>query len=788
MSRAETAAGPHRDAASSCPHRHFTGRRCAGTVLPTGYCDHCGRHASDKRLTALPEDPRDFGPAGLLTLPGREPKPAESRLVDPASPLRVAMKCPDEKCGIPLVPPYTEGEVPTEGHCPACGSAYSYKPELTRGTRLNQYRIEGPIAHGGQGWVYLAHDDHLDEYVAIKGLLNRYEHDGTKLADLERRNLVAIRHPRIVQIRDYIASVEGGQVTGGHIVMDDVGDGTLARILEEVRLGDTVLDIEHVATYGCQILEAMHHLHAGGDRVFVYADMKPSNVVHHEDGVKVIDMGGVREQGGGSVLPAHVTERYRAPETDSGRPPTVAHDLHTVGATLREMAELAVAEVPGLGTASFRGVVERAMRERPEERFTDAREMRVQLRGALREIRALRGKNDPPEPSECFRPSKWLPGARLGTVPGIEHWLTRPRRDRYEPPTAPVLDLGTPTPTEIAEGLPVPRPYPGDPQATRFEVSSGYDPKTLLARGADDPPSVEICLHNMRVLLGRDTPEDLDRAEAELERAESIPGPAPVRRWRLAWHRGLLALCRAGLGGDQARITEARNHFKLVNDELPGEYAPKLALAHCAERLGDDAFRPTAAELYKAVFVRNPAHGGAALGLARIALRAHDRAAALAELGRVGEGTLHHSFARIASLRIRAARLAGDGGGGGGAARGDALPRPEDVDAVLAEVPALVGLSPGAGEPSLSKEDELRLRIELYEWKLDAVHRLSRGAGGAAEPRRLTGRELRRLGEPERRLRSELESLYRQLAFHQGATAQDEVVDLMHAIRPQTGF
>lgn len=768
---------------TACPHRRFSGARCGGTVLPTGYCCDCGRAEDASELPVLPENPRDLGPDELLALPQRVSRPPEERLIDPEAPLRISMACSSAECGITFAPPYTEGPVPMEGHCPVCGRPYSYRPELAEGEMLrDQYRIMGPIAHGGQGWVYLAEDTHLGDVVAVKGLLNRYERDGARLADVERQNLVAIRHPRIVQIRDFVARSDAdGQVTGGYIVMDDVGDGTLQKVVEETRRGETVLDIEHVAAYGCQILEAFVHLHAGRERVFVYGDMKPSNVVHHEDGVKVIDLGGMREHGQ-SRPPAHVTPPYMAPETAFSPGLTVAHDLHTVGVTLRELGGWAVDKVPGLGTASFWKVVERAVRTDPGKRFADAREMAGQLRGALREIRALRGKTDPPEPSDYFRPSPQLLGARLGTVPGIEHWLERPRRFRYEPPVAPALDLGAPTPAEIARCLPVPRRYPGDPQTARFEVSSGYDPGQLLDQEDREPRSVEICLHNVRVLLGRNTEDDLNRAQLELDTADSIPGPSAVRRWRLEWHRALLALRTAGLHDDPRQVAEARTHFAQVHLELPGEYAPKLALAYCGERLGDDRAGPTAKELYEAVFARNPAHGGAALGLARLALRAGDRRAALDVLGRVRPGTLDHTVARIASLRIRAARLPGER---------DQLPAPADVDAALAELAGLVRQTPGAGEPSLSEDEALRLSTELHEWKLDALRSLDDRPGPAGgDARRLYIRSLGRMSAAERELRRRLESHYRQLAVRnrESAAAHEHLVDLLHAIRPQTVF
>lgn len=227
---------------TSCPHRRFTGAPCGGTVLPTGYCAQCGRATeTDSGLPQLPEKPMEFGPRDLLALPEREPRAPEERLISPEAPLRIWMTCSSGDCGITFAPPYTEGPVPLEGYCPACGERYSYRPELAKGDVLRgQYEIIGPIAHGGQGWVYLAQDTNLGDMVAVKGLLNRYEQDGARLADVERRNLVAIRHPRIVQIRDFVRRRdESGKVTGGYIVMDDVGDHTLQAVVEETRRGSS---------------------------------------------------------------------------------------------------------------------------------------------------------------------------------------------------------------------------------------------------------------------------------------------------------------------------------------------------------------------------------------------------------------------------------------------------------------------------------------------------------------------------------------------------------------------
>lgn len=761
-----------------CPHRRFTGAPCEGAVRSTGYCDTCGRDETAPGLPPLPAAPEDHGPAGLLELPLLDPGSPAERLAAAERPVRIAMTCSAKACGTAFGPPYTAAPPPDEGHCPVCGAPYSYRPELTKdGPPLqDQYRIRGPIAHGGQGWVYLAEDTHLEDFVAVKGLLNRYAERGAAQAGEERRSLVAIRHERIVQIRDFVSTANpDGTVSGGYIVMEDVGDRTLSALVESVRQGAFVLDIEHVITYGCQILEALAHLHGMG---FLYGDMKPSNVIHHLDGIKVIDLGGVRKAGSADPPPV-ITPWFAAPETHSASPLTVAHDVHTVGVTLAELAGWAVGDdVPGLGTSSFRLVVERATAPDPEQRFGSADDMAGQLRGVLREIRALRGKRDQPEPSAYFTPSTELLGARLGSVPDYAHWLRRPLHSRRETPRAPALDAGRPTPTEIARRLPVPRPYPGDPQAARFGVSS-YDPGQPLAQPAEGERSVEICLHNARLLLGEEDEDALARARAQVEAAAAIPGPGPVRQWRLSWHRGLVALRAADVLVPDAALEErdamleaAHGHFAAVHRALPGEYAAKLALAYCAEQLGParrPADGPSAYELFRAVHARNPSHVGAALGLARLALARGDRAAAVEVLDLVPDESRDHTVARVAALRIRAARLA---------AGERPLPDEADIDAALTAL---------AGPVVSGDEAGWLLRTELYEWKLDAV----RAGAGSPAPRR----GWLRMGLPpppvpgERAVRAELEQCYRWLARQRQRPAEYErLIDLSHAVRPQTRF
>ncbi len=754
-----------------CPHRRVTGAPCPGRVLFTGYCGTCGRHEEAQPLPPLAPHPAGNGPAGFLELPLQRPSSPADRKKDPGLP--AVMRCSSQKCGIRFFPPYVSGPVPPKGHCPRCNTPYFYEPdEFDENTPPldGQYRFQFVIARGGQGWVYLAHDLHLDETVAIKGLLNRYEENGPAQADKERRDLTAIRHQRIVRIRNFIRRfdpADPAKLTGAYIVMDDVGDRTLEAMIDATRRGEFVLDVEHVITYGVRILDALQHLHDMGS---AYLDMKPSNVVHHERDIKVIDLGALRDLG---VPQKEITrtDRYTSPEIDTTLVPTAAHDVHTVGVTLRELAEWAVGDdVPGLGTTSFAAVVRRATDPDPDARFATAKEMEDQLLGALREIRALRGKRDQPRPSPCFTPATRLLGARLGSVPPPEHWTARPLHERARVAQAPPLDLGTPTPAEIARGLPVPIPHEGDPQKEWFSTTL-YDPARYRAEQPDPAdPSGEIHLHNVRVRVAEATPAALADAREQLDLAAGIPGRRAGLRWRLEWHRGLVELAAGQVG-------RALDHFAEVHRALPGEYATKLALAHCAELLGPHAptsprtpaepAAPLAYRHYQAVHLRNPSHGGSALGLARLALAEGDRRGALEVLGRVPPSSRDWPVVQIAVWRITAGRLAGDREG---------LPTPERSAEVLAEIEHT---APDA-LPRLSDDDVLRLRTELLEWRLDTLRAWNDASDGPW---------WKRMSAEERTVREQLEGNYRMLAQQRPDRAEFEhLIDLSHTVRPGSRF
>lgn len=718
-------------AAAPCPHPRFSGVSCHGFVLPTGYCDTCGRN---REARPLPPREASARPSGLLTLPTLTPTAADDVPLAGGEPVSAESRvCGNEECGALIAPPLVvEDPLPDEGYCPMCRAPFSFVPQLRQDESLNdRYEVRGVLARGGQGWVYLADDTHLrPTRVAVKGLLNRHDERLARLAEKERRYLIALNHPGIVGIIDYVrhqpAPGQKAEAPTHYIVMEYVGSNTLQDIVDRTRLGELPLgegeplDIEHVVTYGCLILDALSHLHDHDPRL-VYVDMKPSNVIHFEDHVKIIDLGGVRPETDPDSQMV-ITRQYAAPEVRQTGP-TVAHDLHTVGRTLEEVAAYAISDVPGLGDYSFRRVLERATDPRPELRFSSAREMAGQLRNVLREIRALRGVRDRPEPSRYFQASPALLGYELGSIATVDHWLRRPAPPRTAPPVSPPLDPAVPSALTVALGLPVPLPHQDDPQAWCFGLAS-YDPEQLMRA---QQPSAEVCFHNLRRLLGQEDDGRHEAAARELATATELLGPnSELRCWRVAWHSGLLALAgaerahAAGADGrERQQLDAARDAFMLVMKAMPGEYAPKLALAYCTERLctSGGELTPTAEELYDSVLRRNPSHGSAAFGLARLALARGRRAEAVAILDDVPEESRGHAAARIAALRIQAARL---NTGEHPAVRGlptlenlhDARVRLDEAYSDRSPFPRLV--PPG--------DARVRLRAEVLEWALDTLY------------------------------------------------------------------
>ncbi len=535
--------------------------------------------------------------AGLINLePLPTIDPLQSLLADPVVPESKRF-CPNCNAKLNLV----------KGFCPMCGTEYSFIPTLKAGDVVaGQYEVKGAIAFGGLGWIYLGWDNALSRWVVLKGLLNSKDAVGAQAAVAERQFLAAVKHPNIVGVYNFVT--EGAD---GYIVMEFVGGKTLKTIRKE----RGPLPVAEAIAYTHRILLAFGYLERMG---LVYCDFKPDNFMIEDDDVKLIDMGGVRRMDDmdGDI---YGTKGYSAPEAKDD--PSFTSDLYTIARTLAilitdfpfqsgkyEFALPTPQEQPvfAQNDALYRLLL-KATRTNPDERFQSADEMASQLIGVLRETVAASGT---PRPVESTH-------------------FSGDNADGLDDPDA--LDI---------RALPVPKPDPSDPAAgSILSAASLTDPDQVAAQFeqalARFPESVEAPL-----LLARARIE-----QAQYDEAEKLLKDAQANDpfdWQVTWLRGLSAF-------RQARFKDAYAAFDCVYSEVPGELAPKIALAFASEAMGNI---PTAAALYDRVSQTDPAFTSAAFGLARCRAQAKDRAGAVAAYQRIPSASRRYTLAQVALARI----------------------------------------------------------------------------------------------------------------------------------------
>ena len=550
--------------------------------------------------------------------------------------------CANPSCGAEVGRGRGSRPGPVTGRCRRCKTPYSFEPALRAGDAVGQYEVRGPIAHGGQGWIYLARDVNLDgDPVVLKGLLQTGDEASYNASVAERRFLIEVKHPAIVQIRNFVQrrDADSGS-SAGYIVMEYVDGRTLSQILEDRRaLGALGVPVPQAVAYILEILPAFAYLHRAG---LLFCDFKPDNVMQVEDRLKLIDLGAVRRIGD-TESAVWASRAYSAPEIHEGSPPTIGTDLYTVGRTLAVLTHPAAVatRLPGLEQAGALGTYEsfyrflhRATHPDPRSRFATADEMAEQLTGVLRQVLAADGITQQPAASARFTPERAVAGTGVHA--------------RIEPLAA-------------ALALPVPREDRDDPAVGFLATLDTLEPAQAVVQLAAAPlVSAELTLRLIRAHLeSGDTDAAqrvLDAAQSEIGEDDDATGQGidpgrPLTRedWRLAWHRGLVALAR-GLPVD------AGGEFLGMLEAGPGELAPQLALAACAELAGR---APLARHYYETVWRTDPSYVGAAFGIARTLL-ADDareprerRELAVAVLESVPRTLHHHVTAWTEALRLR---------------------------------------------------------------------------------------------------------------------------------------
>jgi len=755
---------------------------CDGTIQD-GYCDTCGLAApaassgpsgpsgsaasgssgsrgtrSRSRGRGSSRSARGRLGAGLVDIP-----PVPYR--DPASAVLTDPQVPEAKrycstCDQPVGRSRDGHPGLAEGFCRNCGARFSFSPKLEPGDLVaGQYEVLGCLAHGGLGWIYLARDHNVsDRWVVLKGLLDTGDADAMAAAVAERQFLAEVEHPNIVRIYNFVqhADRRTGEMAG-YIVMEYVGGKSLKQILVDARQAGGSVPVAHALAYAIEVLPALGYLH---DRGMVYCDFKPDNVIQTEEQLKLIDMGGVRRIDSDEAI--YGTVGYQAPEIEADGP-SPSSDLYTVGRALAVLTfefrgfqgtyKYSLPDgVPLLGEQeSFARLLRRATHTEPGRRFGSAGEMAEQLTGVLREVLSVADRAPRPSFSTLFSPEVQAIGTNADPVPPAPAIPMNPSAPAV-PASGPVVRLAGPHPADIVAGLPLLQVDRSDPAAGYLATFAGLSPAqrivalTLAVEGDATVPHEVTESAETRLALARARIDAGDYDAAAVVLAElAADDPSD---WRVAWYNGLRDLAARGPGGAQI----AQGAFSAVFGELPGELAPKLALAFAAEAAGD---LTTARHYFRLVWTVDRSYISAAFGMARTCLAAGDRPGAIAALAAVPAASSHHAAAQVAAVRIL---VSGDGQGG---VSGDDLRQ-------------------AGGQLGQLVVDDVRrqqLTVEVLRAALDWCTSGQPAGGGPI------------LGcEPNARaVRFGLERSYRALArLTPDEARRVELVDMANAIRPRT--
>ena len=305
----------------------------------------------------------------------------------------------------------------------------------------DRYRLVEQIGVGGMAIVYRAIDQRTGHSVAVKVLKPEFNKDAEFVSRFQREAEAASRmtHHNIVNLLDV-----GMDGDNRYLVMEYVQGKTLKEVIREKgRINPTV-----AAQITIRILSALQHAHQNG---IIHRDIKPQNILVHEDGhIKVADFGIARMANSSTLTRSDTvmgSVHYFSPEQASGQAADVTSDIYSVGVVLYEMltgrvpfdgdSTVAVAmqhlharpapietiapEVP----LAICHVCMMAMEKNPKYRYQSAREMAAELR------MALEGRTDQMQPRLVEKPAAPMPApsapVKAPTVPAAPAKKPRPR-------------------------------------------------------------------------------------------------------------------------------------------------------------------------------------------------------------------------------------------------------------------------------------------------------------------------------------------------------------------------
>ena len=271
--------------------------------------------------------------------------------------------------------------------------------ERAVGRRIGPYVVEKEIGQGGMGTVYLAFrdDDEFRQRVAIK-VVNRDMHSEFGLTRFrrERQLLADLQHPHIARLLD------GGTTSDGlpYFAMEYLEGEAITVYCRRKGLG-----VRARLELFLPVCSAVQYAHG---QLVIHRDLKPGNILVDQDGIpKLLDFGVAllldeHCEPGGAFSP--MTAKYASPEQLSGAKLTIATDVYSLGAILRELLGASGEPVD----RDLEAIAAMAMSAEPEQRYASAMELAADIRRYLswQPVRAQAG-------SFWYRTQKLLRRRRL---------------------------------------------------------------------------------------------------------------------------------------------------------------------------------------------------------------------------------------------------------------------------------------------------------------------------------------------------------------------------------------